>query len=186
MLYAVGIVELELESTSALILLLFVIPLAFTLSGFLLWIMYSLNATMAHLKARKQRYKLGMFTKLYRILLGTVVVIAIFFVVSSLSFSERLAEGEFVESALNHVLIIDQIMLQTPGKYDGGYSTDGWHYFTLPLSRPSPTYGDRPRITEDECFQLFRSFFLLTFVGSLHWRCQMNWHKTRRMLKTTI
>jgi hypothetical protein len=44
-LYAVGIVELELESTSALVLLLFVIPLAFTLSGFLLWIMYSLNGS---------------------------------------------------------------------------------------------------------------------------------------------
>lgn len=42
-LYAVGIVELELESASAFILLLFVIPLAFTLSGFLLWIIYSLN-----------------------------------------------------------------------------------------------------------------------------------------------
>lgn len=42
-LYAVGVVELELESTSALILLLFVIPLAFTLSGFMLWILYSLN-----------------------------------------------------------------------------------------------------------------------------------------------
>lgn len=42
-LYAIGIVELEFESTSALILLIFVIPLAFTLSGFLLWIMYSLN-----------------------------------------------------------------------------------------------------------------------------------------------
>lgn len=36
-----------------------------------------------------------MFTKLYRILLGTVAVIAVFFVVSSLSFSERLAEGDF-------------------------------------------------------------------------------------------
>ena len=35
--------ELELESTSALVLLMFVIPLAFTLSGFLLWILYSLN-----------------------------------------------------------------------------------------------------------------------------------------------
>ena len=44
-LYAIGIVELELESTSALVLLLFVIPLAFTLSGFLLWIMYSLNGS---------------------------------------------------------------------------------------------------------------------------------------------
>jgi len=42
-LYGIGIVELQLESTSALVLLLFIIPLAFTLSGFLLWIMYSLN-----------------------------------------------------------------------------------------------------------------------------------------------
>ena len=42
-LYAVGIVELEFESTSALVLLMFVIPLAFTLSGFLMWILYSLN-----------------------------------------------------------------------------------------------------------------------------------------------
>lgn len=42
-LYAVGIVELELENTSAFMLLLFVIPLAFTLSGFLLWILYALN-----------------------------------------------------------------------------------------------------------------------------------------------
>ena len=44
-LYGIGIVELTLESTSALVLLLFIIPLAFTLSGFLLWIMYSLNGT---------------------------------------------------------------------------------------------------------------------------------------------
>ncbi|THH07355.1 hypothetical protein EW145_g3438 [Phellinidium pouzarii] len=91
-LYAVGIVELELESTSALVLLLFVIPLAFTLSGFLLWIMYALNGTIAQLAARKQRAKLAMFTNLHRILMTVVLVIAIFFVVSSLSFSNRLAE----------------------------------------------------------------------------------------------
>jgi len=97
-LYAVGIVELELESTSALILLIFVIPLAFTLSGFLLWILYSLNATIAQLQARKQRYKLAMFTKLYRILLITVIVIAVFFVISSLSFSDRLAEDYAAKS----------------------------------------------------------------------------------------
>ncbi|KAI0082097.1 hypothetical protein K474DRAFT_1767896 [Panus rudis PR-1116 ss-1] len=91
-LYAVGIVELELESTSAFVLLLFVIPLAFTLSGFLLWILYALKATTTQLAARKQRYKLRMFLWLYRILLMTVVVIAIFFVVSSLTFSGRFAE----------------------------------------------------------------------------------------------
>ncbi|KAK7041690.1 hypothetical protein VNI00_008979 [Paramarasmius palmivorus] len=92
-LYAIGIVELELESTSGLVLLLFVIPLAFTLSGFLLWIMYSLNATIAQLRARKQRYKLRMFEKLNWILMFSVLVILIFFVVSSFSFSGRLAEG---------------------------------------------------------------------------------------------
>jgi len=97
-LYAVGIVELELESTSALVLLIFVIPLAFTLSGFLLWIMYSLNATIAQLRARKQRYKLSMFEMLHRILLFTVLVIAIFFVVSSFSFSGRLAEDYAAKS----------------------------------------------------------------------------------------
>lgn len=112
-LYAVGIVELELESTSALVLLLFVVPLAFTLSGFLLWILYALNgthfetrdgawvsfycppATIAQLATRKQNYKLSMFKWLHRILLLTVLVIAIFFVVSSLTFSGRLAEGAF-------------------------------------------------------------------------------------------
>ncbi|KJA25787.1 hypothetical protein HYPSUDRAFT_213719 [Hypholoma sublateritium FD-334 SS-4] len=91
-LYAIGIVELQLESTSALILLIFIIPLAFTLSGFLLWIMHSLNATIAHLRARKQRYKLKMFERLYYILLLAVLVILIFFVVSTMSFSGRLAE----------------------------------------------------------------------------------------------
>ncbi|ESK95509.1 integral membrane protein [Moniliophthora roreri MCA 2997] len=97
-LYAIGIVELELESTSGLVLLLFVIPLAFTLSGFLLWIMYSLNATIAQLRARKQRYKLRMFERLNYILMFSVLVILIFFVVSSFSFSGRLAEDYAAKS----------------------------------------------------------------------------------------
>lgn len=48
---------------------------------------------MTQLTIRKQRYKLTMFKRLYYILLATVVVIAIFFVVSSMAFSDRLAEG---------------------------------------------------------------------------------------------
>ncbi|GJJ09695.1 hypothetical protein Clacol_003919 [Clathrus columnatus] len=93
-LYSVGIVELELESTSALILLLFVIPLAFTLSGFMLWIMYALNGTIAELQTRKQYYKLSMFKRLYYVLIGTTLCILGFFVISSLQFSNRLAEGK--------------------------------------------------------------------------------------------
>ncbi|KAF5368567.1 hypothetical protein D9758_002282 [Tetrapyrgos nigripes] len=106
-LYAVGIVELELESTSALILLMFVIPLAFTLSGFLLWIMYALNATIAHLRARKQRYKLSMFEKLHKVLMFTVLVIAVFFVVSSFSFSGRLAEDYAAKTWENRWWLLD-------------------------------------------------------------------------------
>ncbi|KAF9269939.1 hypothetical protein L218DRAFT_975984 [Marasmius fiardii PR-910] len=97
-LYAIGIVELELESTSGLVLLLFVIPLAFTLSGFLLWIMYALNATITQLRARKQRYKLAMFEKLNYVLMFSVFVILVFFVVSSFSFSGRLAEDYAAKS----------------------------------------------------------------------------------------
>lgn len=101
--------ELSLESTSALVLLLFIIPLAFTLSGFLLWIMYSLNstfeflhiwtladqdvATITYLRDRKQRYKLRMFKRLHYILMFVVCIITAFFVVSSFAFSGRLAEG---------------------------------------------------------------------------------------------
>ncbi|KAF7784069.1 hypothetical protein Agabi119p4_234 [Agaricus bisporus var. burnettii] len=91
-LYSVGIVELSLESTSALVLLLFIIPLAFTLSGFLLWIMYSLNTTITYLRERKQRYKLKMFRRLHYILMFVVCTITAFFVVSSFAFSGRLAE----------------------------------------------------------------------------------------------
>ncbi|KAF8745443.1 Lung seven transmembrane receptor, partial [Rhizoctonia solani] len=98
-LYAMGMVELELESASALLLLMFVIPLSFTLSGFLLWIMYALNGTMAELADRKQTYKLSMFRTLYRILLCAVIVIGAFFVVSSMSFSNRLDEGKFFHYA---------------------------------------------------------------------------------------
>lgn len=119
MLYAVGIVELELESTSAFVLLLFVIPLAFTLSGFLLWILYALNgechsrvlphqltrvilATINQLAARKQHYKLRMFQRLYRLLLFTVLMVVVFFVVSSMTFSGRLAEGASRSHTDNH------------------------------------------------------------------------------------
>lgn len=55
--------------------------------------------TIAQLAARKQRYKLSMFRRLHRILLMTVVIIAIFFIVSSLSFSNRLAEGTITNYA---------------------------------------------------------------------------------------
>lgn len=92
-LYAIGLVYLDIESTSAVVLLSFVMPLAFTLSGFLLWIMHALGATVKELQQRKQRYKLRMFKNLQRILIGALAIIVAFFVLSSMSFSDRLSEG---------------------------------------------------------------------------------------------
>lgn len=84
--------------------------------------------TMAELAARKQRYKLNMFKRLYRILLIAVIIIALFFVVSSLSFSNRLAEGTInincQQGSVNSLLDL-QIMLQTLGKFVGGFSMVG-------------------------------------------------------------
>src|SRR6266852_6703222 len=51
------------------------------------------TATIAQLRARKKHYKLRMFQRLQYILLFVVFVISIFFVVSTLTFTGRLAEG---------------------------------------------------------------------------------------------
>lgn len=51
--------------------------------------------TITHLAARKQRHKLQMFKRLYRILMLSVIAVAAFFVISSLSLSNRLEEGAF-------------------------------------------------------------------------------------------
>lgn len=64
-----------------------------------------------------------MFMWLHRILLMTVVVIAIFFVVSSMTFSGRLAEGELLHSPVAvHVLTLfhPQITDRSPGGLNGG------------------------------------------------------------------
>src|SRR5258708_17309470 len=51
------------------------------------------TGTIAQLRSRKQHYKLRMFRKLQHILLFVVFVVFIFFVVSTLTFTGRLAEG---------------------------------------------------------------------------------------------
>ena len=50
--------------------------------------------TIMHLQARKQHAKLQMFQRLWRILILAVIAVAAFFVVSSMSLSNRLDEGE--------------------------------------------------------------------------------------------
>jgi hypothetical protein len=92
-----------------------------------------------------------MFTKLYRILLLTVVIIFIFFVISTLSFSDRLAEGKpaWVEDRVQSFTDRDQTTPPNLGECDGG----SW-MATLPScislhSQPSHTYGVQRLIIED-------------------------------------
>ena len=84
-------------------------------------------ATIANLRARKQRFKLKMFQRLHLILLFAVIVVVAFFVVSSMSFSGRLAEGSW--SLFVRFLFfshpIQQIMLLRHGAFDGGFWTAG-------------------------------------------------------------
>ncbi|KAH8917494.1 hypothetical protein BT69DRAFT_1313736 [Atractiella rhizophila] len=89
--FAIAVVPLE---EASYFILIFIFPLAFSLTAFMMWIMYSLNATIADLAARRQTYKKQMFTRLYRILIGAALVIFAFFGgrLSSISFSNRLDE----------------------------------------------------------------------------------------------
>lgn len=69
-----------------------IIPLAMTLTAFLMWIIISLNGTILHLQERKQHFKLQMFQRLWRILIIAVIAVGGFFILSSISLSNRLDE----------------------------------------------------------------------------------------------
>lgn len=69
--------------------------------------MWSLNATIKDLETRKQSFKKSMFTRLYRILMGAVVVIAAFFVITSMSFSNRFEEDFAADTWRNRWLLLD-------------------------------------------------------------------------------
>lgn len=91
-LYSVGIVLIVTESGGGWIFL-FIFPLAFTLTSFMMWTLHSLNATIEYLTQRKQTFKGQMFRRLYRILLGAVIAIFAFFIITSVAFSQSSAES---------------------------------------------------------------------------------------------
>jgi hypothetical protein len=99
-----------------------------------------------------------MFERLHRILLFAVAVIVIFFVVSSFSFSSRLAEGISpcykIHPAKNIIFTL-QIMQPSRGGYDGGYSMAGSLSFILLFLQPSHSYGVHPPTIEDKSHHIF-------------------------------
>lgn len=88
--YSVGTVKVALDTASLWLVLFMIFPLSITLTTFMMWIIVSLNNTILFLKERKQSFKLRMFERLWRILIGAVIAIAIFFVLSSISLSNRM------------------------------------------------------------------------------------------------
>lgn len=88
--YSVGTVKIALDTASLWAVLFMIFPLSVTLTTFMMWIIVALNNTILFLKERKQHFKLAMFERLWRILIGAVIAIAVFFVLSSISLSNRM------------------------------------------------------------------------------------------------
>lgn len=66
--------------------LLIVLPLAGTLTGFYIWTLNSLNFTLKDLRERKQHVKEGMYKKLWWAILLSILVIFAFFFFNSFTF----------------------------------------------------------------------------------------------------
>ena len=77
----------EPNATIGPFVLLIVLPLAGTLTGFYVWTLNSLNATLKDLLARKQHAKAGMYKKLWWAILISILVIFGFFFFNSFTFA---------------------------------------------------------------------------------------------------
>ncbi|EAW13103.1 putative integral membrane protein (Ptm1) [Aspergillus clavatus NRRL 1] len=93
-IYAVASLSITPDSAGPLVLLI-VLPLAGTLTGFYVWTLNSLNATMKDLIDRKQKVKAMMYKKLWWCILGSIIVIFGFFFINSFAFAGR-SEASFV------------------------------------------------------------------------------------------
>lgn len=70
-------------------LLLCIVPLAMTMTAFYVWILSALTTTIKFLEDKKQNVKANMYKTLWRILLGSILVIFAFFLINSLIFSKE-------------------------------------------------------------------------------------------------
>lgn len=84
--YAITSLSVTPEN-AGLIVLIVVLPLAATLTGFYVWTLNSLNYTMKDLMERKQTVKAMMYRKLWWCILGSIIVIFAFFFINSWTFA---------------------------------------------------------------------------------------------------
>ncbi|KAI9596866.1 lung seven transmembrane receptor-domain-containing protein [Syncephalis fuscata] len=98
-LYASGTM-LTTPETAGLLVIVFVLPLSITMTIFYFWISFlrddetsyilnGLTATTQLLETRKQHVKLAMYTRLWRILIFSVILLGLFFVVNTASVTHQ-------------------------------------------------------------------------------------------------
>ncbi|WFD25432.1 hypothetical protein MNAN1_000394 [Malassezia nana] len=77
-MYSIGIIFVLLDTTNAWVGA-FILPMAFTLTVFYMWILSSLRNTIQDLQERHQTFKMNMFKRLQAILLGSVAFLTLYF-----------------------------------------------------------------------------------------------------------
>ncbi|KAI8138076.1 lung seven transmembrane receptor-domain-containing protein [Fennellomyces sp. T-0311] len=87
-IYSLGTMLLSPESAGFLMLLV-VFPLSITMTIFYIWTLNSIASTLRILEMRKQHVKVLMYKRLYRLLLFSVIMVALVFVVNIFNFSDR-------------------------------------------------------------------------------------------------
>jgi hypothetical protein len=85
-IYAIASLTVHPDDAGPIVLLV-ILPLSATLTAFYIWTLNSLNATMKDLTERKQHVKAMMYKKLWWCILGSIIVIFVFFFFNSLSFA---------------------------------------------------------------------------------------------------
>jgi hypothetical protein len=85
-IYAVGSLTVQPEDAGPLILLV-VLPMSATLTAFYIWTLNSLSATKRDLEERKQSVKALMYKRLWWCIIGSILVIFLFFLFNSLAFT---------------------------------------------------------------------------------------------------
>ena len=87
-IYSTASLSITPDSAGPLVLLV-IMPLAATLTAFYVWTLNSLSSTMKDLLDRKQSVKALMYRRLWWCILGSILIIFVFFFFNSFTFASR-------------------------------------------------------------------------------------------------
>lgn len=153
--YAVASLTITPDNAGPLVLLV-ILPLAGTLTAFYVWTLNSLNLTMKDLVERKQNVKAMMYRKLWYCIIGSILIIFIFFFVNSLTFAGR-GDPDFVPDHWQSRWFILDGWLNLVYLFDIAFIAYLWR----------PTANNRRFAMSDELQQDDEGFEIASFGGSL-------------------